>query len=140
VKLLWGILCSKSLIDRSTNNTSLLEIIERLDAELRPGTAVPPGGAVLPLQSEFVTTWKRDNLSQGETGKGRFTIVDPGGVQLGKFDFDVDLQTTPRTRVITQLGGIKVTVSGEYTFETSLQGSSGSWTMVGTLPLEVNIK
>ena len=73
----WTILCSRAVIDRDTNNMSLLEVIEQLTL----GDASPPveGEGLAPIQLELVTLWTRRRDDESESGRARIRFYRPSG-------------------------------------------------------------
>jgi hypothetical protein len=72
----WTILCSRAVIDRDTNNMSLLEVIEQLTL----GDASPPveGEGLAPIQLELVTLWtRREMMNQRAGGLASGSIGHP---------------------------------------------------------------
>lgn len=128
----WSVLCSRSVIDRDSNNLSLHNVIERLTirGELEPGT-------VTRCPMELVSLWSLDESADITQSKARLTLLTPSGTSLGSEEYSMDLSVAPRLRHRTRLDGIPVEESGEYRFVVELQVKDLTWEQVARVPLSI---
>src|SRR3989338_5214550 len=64
---LWSIACSRTSVDRESNNISLFEVLEQLT--LSGGPIQPGKKGVVPILFEIVSLWTKEH--ENETIKGR---------------------------------------------------------------------
>ena len=134
IRHIWSVLCSRSVIDTTSNNISLLEVVEKI-------TFVGPGGiGFAPTQLELVSLWSRSDFAAPERGRGRVTVMSQAGVTLHPSTvFDIDLNTYLRVRSRLQIGGLPVIADARfYEFRIELE-REGVWGEVGSIPLELEI-
>lgn len=136
---MWTIPCRVAIIDRTTNNVSLIDIVEEVtvahpDAE--PAAGVPG----VPMLFDIMTLWRRENPDQPETGFSKMSLLSPQGAVLVEAETDVDLRTFKRCRATTKLVGIPVAGPGTYQFRVERRAdSSMPWEEVGRVPLDVTV-
>ena len=70
----WTIVCEHAVVDRFTNNLSLLQVVDQISVG-----GVPESNTQMPLPFDAMTLWERDDLESPETGQTRTVIVDPNG-------------------------------------------------------------
>jgi len=131
----WTVLCSHAVIDRDSNNVSLLDVVEQINIEEEPS---PEGGITFPL--DLMTLWARADLDRPARRRGRVTFVSPSGTTNdGPWEFEVDLSEHPRNRTKGSIRALHVSESGRHVFQVELQGENGTeWHQVAAIPLEIN--
>ena len=131
----WTVICSHAVIDRDTNNVSLLDVVEQLDIGDKPS---PEGGILFYL--DVMTLWSRADYNMPAQGRGRVSFLSPTGkVNDGPFKFDIDLSRHNRHRTRGRFRALRVTESGRYTFLVELQVEGQTeWHEVAAIPLEIN--
>jgi hypothetical protein len=142
VNHVWTVLCSRAVIDRESNNVSLLEVVEQINAIREPIAPATPGElAALPVQMEVVSLWERSNLDLGGVNEGRIELVGPNGESLAEAMFRIDVTAHARQRVQLKIAGLPITGSGRYyiyTFHRSNEGQE--WQRVSQTPLQVELQ
>jgi len=135
IEHIWTVLCTRSSIDRETNNVSLFEVIEQLNV-LGPLPDVA-ARAALPMQFEIVSLWARANAGEPEESTGRIVLIAPNGLEVLSHVFPVSL--TEHTRMRTQMRsvGFPLLGRGRYVFRIELQDTGGTWNQVARIPVEV---
>jgi hypothetical protein len=139
-KLVWSVLCQQALIDRQTNNLSLINTIDEVHPA-RPQQEIPKvlnGKKVLPIipmTCSLVTLWERDRLTISESASVRASLVGPDGKTLLKIEAVIDLRKSIRARVLANLPGLPVAGNGTYKFVLRLR-SGVTWRRVGQLSYE----
>jgi hypothetical protein len=84
-KHLWTVFCSKSILDRNTNNVSLIEVVEELTIGLTQGSAIPSDNpVVIPITASLVTLWVRNDPLSSESTVGRFYLIGPANQKLAE--------------------------------------------------------
>ena len=130
---IWSVACSHAVVDRDSNNVSLLNVIEQLRIQ-----EAPRPDAVLPIQLDVMTLWAREDPEVPETGNSRLKFVSPAGKTLGTFEAVVDLSSHERSRAKLTFQGLPLRNSGIYKFRIE-QKSEGAtrWRKVSEIPLSV---
>ena len=143
----WSIVCEDSIIDKITNNVSLLKVLEAIDVEFKlvkdKKTPIMKDGmkVVIPMKFHVVSLFKTAEHGLEEVGDGRITFEDPEGDKLASLDFAVNFETKPRVRHRSIISGLPATKSGEYFFTIEYKDKNDkNWTVAARLPLEVKIK
>lgn len=135
IQHVWSVLCSKASIDRETNNISLFEVTEQIQAQ---GPADEPG--VLPCSLELVSLWSRTEPDLPSRGEARIFLRTPRTANLMPQTQAVDLQEYRRLRSRLLIPSIPIEGPGIYTFvvECRQQGQE-QWVEVASIPLELQM-
>jgi hypothetical protein len=130
----WSVLCSKSVIDKESNNLSLIDTLEQVNLlGVEVGKA-----ALIPLKAELVSLWTRDDFDVPQAGKGRTLVKTPHDEELGRIEFDVNLTENIRLRTRNQMVGIPVKEAGVQFFVIEIQQQdTEDWAEVARIPLDV---
>ena len=131
----WTVVCSHAIIDRDSNNVSLLDVIEQLNIGEEPH----PEGCIA-LSFDIVTLWARADPDVPARGHGRVTFLSPSGtVNDGPFEFVVDVFEHSRNRTRGRFQLLHISESGRYTFRVELRGEDETeWCQVAAIPIEIN--
>ena len=139
----WTVLCSHAVIDRDSNNVSLLDVIEQLNIRDRSSSEKSIVFSLDPmtLSLDLMTLWARSDIDVPAQGRGRVTFLSPSGeVSDGPFEFGVDLSQHRRIRTRGSFKALHVTEPGRYLFRVELQNEGETeWCQVAMIPLEINI-
>jgi len=73
----WSIACEHAVVDRYTNNVSLLHIIDQITVRVPPEPASP-----IPISLDVMTLWERGDAESPESGESRTVIVTPQGEEV----------------------------------------------------------
>ena len=133
----WSVLCNRSLIDKETNNVTLIDVLEQFQFQIK-GDLTPP----LPWSMELVTLWSRDNLDQKEKRAARVTFFSPSNKVIADvIPYQVDLTVYRRNRSRLRIEGLPpLKESGQYYFLIELEGDfEDKWTEVTRIPVDVLI-
>lgn len=135
MKHVWTIVCLNKIDDKTTNNVSLIEVVDRLELE---GSLpdVRPLNLPFPLPLHVVSNWWRDNDEDRLQYRARMKLISPQGETLSTFETTVNLEDNPRFRVALEMETFPFTGSGVYTLDISYLGGIG-WTSVASIPLEI---
>ena len=132
----WTVLCSHTIIDQTTNNISLMGVVESIQA-----SGVPPAGAraAVPFNGEIVTLWSRTDPQKGERRRYRVTCETSSEILLDNVA-DVDLTEYVRTRLRAKIDILPVPEPGTYYFRIYLRTEADDdWLEVAKIPLEVQL-
>jgi hypothetical protein len=140
---LWTILCSKVTEDRTTNNLSIIDIIEEIGLSTSdPDIDVTklPGPVVVPISCTVVSNFVRSDRNVGEKTSAKIRFVGPtGGPPLFEAAVEVDLTTFLRRRCLVSLQGLPLEKSGPHRIEVQLETTANEFATVMELPIEVSI-
>lgn len=147
-KLVWSVLCHHGIVDKFTNNLTVVNQIDQLNV---PPPPVPMVSSVrvkksngvkavlLPISLCVVTVWEREKRAISEVAKGRCTLIGPTKQRLAVFEFDVNLRKTLRARFLGSLPGLPVSGEGTYRFLLQVRRGAG-WLRVGEVTFDVNYR
>lgn len=140
---IWSALCTRAIIDRDSNNISLIDMLE----EIR--FAPPPtdddlgreGYVMLPISVTLVTLWERKTENDPETFVMRVKFVDPTGTWIGPQDTERELtMDKPRFRSISRMMAVPFSESGKYqVIVQSKSNGSNRWKQNARLPLSITV-
>ncbi len=140
MKVIWAVLCEKSLTDSETNNVSLINVIEEVTVPAQPPIKLSDLGlpeGIVPTVLELVVLWVRSNLDEPEHGQGRVQIAIPNSYDASTQQFEVDLTHFLRLRSRIKLTGIPAGGEGIYLFKIAGKTASSDWTEMFELPLRL---
>jgi hypothetical protein len=138
----WTVFCTRSVIDKDTNNVSLFEVIEKISAAGKVTKEREKKGAMpaIPLNAQLVTLWARQDPSVPESGRARIIFESPSQKVLFQFEYEIDLSSFARTRSRGSIATLPVPESGWYKFRVQLLTKSDTWQEVACIPLEVEVE
>lgn len=132
---LWTILCTKALIDETTHNVSLIEIVEQLQV----AGATPGELHLAAVPMELVSMWRRSDPAERGSFPVRIRFLPPSGVGDGPFlpqSYVVNFEKHSQVRQIFRMPGVVVTEAGVHVFVVE-RGEGADWTEVARVPLLV---
>ena len=142
MRVVWAILCQSSVIDRTTNNLSIFNVIE----ELQVVGPVPEGEAgdptpetVTPNLYELVILFSRTDFEVPERGRGRVRAMAPDGTAAHPQEFEIDLSQFLRLRMQVKIPGIPIRGEGIYKFIVDYATEGDGWSVPYELPLRVTL-
>lgn len=111
MKVYWALICQTSIVDRDTNNISLINVIEEVAVPATPPVPLQAESQVpeqaWPALFEVVALWARSDMKVSESSEGRIRLVDPDdNTVLTSSPYLVDLTTFLRTRIRTRFPGL----------------------------------
>ncbi len=133
---IWSILCTKTSIDKDTNNISIFDVIERISIAGAPSEE----NVALAVQAELAILWARSDHSIPETAVGRLRLVAPDGAVLGTTGFEINLgEPHVRLRTVMRISSLPLRGPGIYNFVVEVQAPEDQrWRPVSSTPLEVS--
>lgn len=137
IRHVWSVLCSKAVIDRTSNNVSLFEVLEAVQFTTNVELKFP---ANVQFEGTIVTLWTKKSTNTPVTAQMRSRLLSPTGEELASLPQVINLQTATRTRILTVLKGLCIAGNGTHEFEISWRlTDSDPWVPVASLPLELTI-
>jgi hypothetical protein len=139
IEHIWSVLCAHSIIDRETNNVSLIEVVEEVTVQ----APIPPGPEgkppLLTITPTIVTLWRREPEDQPTKGRGRMLILAPYQNKPKQISvYEIDLSEKLRLRLYGTLPGIPFRGPGTYRFVIQLQDEGEQeWKEVTSIPLRI---
>ena len=145
MKVLWGILCKNVIVNRDTNNITLVEVLERVTITATPPEEPPePGqGINAMLDIHLVSSWARSAPDIPEMVYAKFRVVAPDGRSMASEEVEVDLTESTYLRASGHLLDAPFPFSGEgqyiFKIETRPPESELEWKEVYELPLWIDV-
>lgn len=146
IKHIWTVLCRRSIIDKESNNISLLDVLEQVAVSRIPAGERQPAKDTLtsavPLDYELVSLWIRASEDQPALGHARAILCSPSGALPGEpAQIDVDLRVYQRMRTRQRFVGLRIKEPGQYLFRVEYRDDGeAEWRGVTTIPLQVIIE
>jgi len=139
-QLVWSVLCRKGVLDKYTNQMSLLDVID--EVTIAPTQPIPAEAKDVFLTAEFhvVSLWMRSELSVPEVVRFRILISGPNNqASLGP-ETEINLREFVRSRHISRFEALPFHGSGLYRFFLeSYSAERNGWERLASVPLEVKI-
>lgn len=144
----WSVLCSNALVDKDSNNLSLINLIEQisLDVELKEGNVWDDNkGDAFPLNMVIVSRLRKviddQDLVNGDI---KVDFISPEKETISSFQQNFELgKGIDNIRIRFGIGGLVLKTSGIYNFVINLrEDSNEKYNKVYSVPLKValNIK
>ena len=131
----WSVICRSLLEDKSSGNTSLIDITERIGFKGDPPDERPIT-LPFPLPLHVVSSWRRETEVCKRKYPCRLQIVSPSGEVLRTMDFEVNLEDFAGMHTYGRIDELPFTDSGIYEFELAFHDGE-DWVAVAQVPLEV---
>lgn len=127
----WTVLCSRAVVDKSSNNVSLQNVIEQVAVE-----AEPTPGALIAMRPQVVTLWARSEPDNPVRGRARLTMRGPSGKDFGLVESEINLSEHQRYRSLATLEGLPAEEAGRHwIIVESREEGEGEWREVDRIPL-----
>jgi hypothetical protein len=142
MKHIWSVLCRHSIIDRETNNISIIDVLEGVQIKRPTTKAAEKGGGktALPISCEVISFFQNFNQNKDCKFKNRLDVVLPGNITEQGKENEVVLPIGPkRLRHRNRITKIPFTVSGTYTLLVKIQEENSEYKTVAELPLDITI-
>ncbi|MBW8876040.1 MAG: hypothetical protein JF614_13820 [Acidobacteria bacterium] len=146
----WTLFCKRAIIDRESNQVSLIDAIETVLIDVSPTEAAAvanPGekGTAIELEATLFSFWVRSRPDVPEMGAYRVSLVAADGslvLPVNEKEMTARIDLTEKQRVRTQ---IKMTVLpfrgvGRYTFQMEQGQGDGQWEVVARVPYELTFE
>lgn len=144
MKVIWALLCETAIVDRDTNNISLVNIVDEMTVP-----APPPQGLLGPvierievLDLRLAILWARSISDVPESGEGRITVVAPDDSISVSPEVEVDLSQSQRMRAVGHLleSPFPSWQEGQYLFKIESRTEDLDWQEMFELPLWVKVQ
>ena len=140
-KHIWSVLCKKTIIDTDTNNISLIDVFEQLQAKVN----LPQNKNIklsIPLEYEVVNFWYKENTDKKEEVDVEITLIDPNNKSLKSFINTITIpDNKKRVRTRLKITGLPITISGIYRFIVKIkEKNTKNYKQVAGLPIEIKIE
>jgi hypothetical protein len=133
-----SVVCQKGVLDKYTNNVSLLEIIE--DIKITPESPLPSGRVNIRASLHLVTLWCRTDRDAPETFEARSVVILPDGSEVAGVPMEAGLQQHRRLRTFMRMEVMPFDGPGVYCFAVEYRSSpKEQWTRVATIPVEIQV-
>lgn len=139
----WSILCRRAVVDKFTNQLSILETIHEFALALgsdadRSAAEIPPDARV-PLDVQLVSLWSREVTERPEVFWTRLEVELPNGESNQTQQLVGSLEGGHRrTRLIYRIPSIPFSGTGTYYFVVSAsKEEDGDYSEVVRVPLEL---
>lgn len=145
IKHIWTVLCQKTIIDKDSNNISVIDVMEELKINYSFKENNSNNNEInrinIPIKYEIVSLWMRDKYDLEENIDLKIVLNDPNGKELKTFDQKVVMkENLLRYRTIVKFEGIGLNVPGVYLFEIKIkENGKENYRSVANVPLEVKI-
>ena len=144
MKVTWAILSENAIVDRRTNNVSLIEIIDELTVPVTPPPQAEGSGAEPGTRPTLRLTvlYARSDYGSAEKSLTRIRMVDPGNREFQIMEQEIDLTEYPRVRSSGRLGlsPLPLNVEGLYSFKIEVSTPTSDWAEAFELPLMIKIQ
>lgn len=149
IRVMWGLLCSISSIDRERNNISLTDVITQINIPESDFEKVKSGGhkgLMLPINHELVIMFRRIGL-QGLDADDvntdvKISLIDPKGEMLGEILTAITFPGATRNyghRI--NMSQFTVTTEGDYEYRVSIfDKNSNEFEQLYEIPFTVERK
>ncbi len=138
MKHAWTILCQKAIIDKVTNNLSLIDSVEELNISLAANDLDKTPRA-LPVSFEIVSFWYDNNPQTESKGTLQVEIYNSKNTKLHEFHHEFVIPKNykrMRTRIIVK--GLPFSEPGDYIFKIKYQKpDQTNYTLATELPFEI---
>ena len=131
----WSVLCRSILEDKTSGNSSLIDITERISFKGDPPDERPIT-LPFPFPLHIVSNWRRESEESKQKYPCRVRILSPSGEELRTMDFEVNLEEFAGLHTFGRVDDLPFTVSGIYEFELAYRNEK-DWEVVARIPLEV---
>mgnify|MGYP001026944367 CR=1 FL=1 len=133
----WTVVCRQSVIDRDSNNVSLLNVLEQITLH-GEAEADADERALVPIGMEVVTLWSRSDYDVPAGGVQKLTLLSPSGEVLASGEQHTDLSKHRRFRNRARFRGLPLAGPGRYVFRVEQRETDDAeWHHVTDVPLEV---
>ena len=138
IEHVWTVLCARSIVDQSSNNISLLDVIEQINVQAPPLQVGQEG--LLPIHGELVTLWTRSVDNQPCRADARIRVISPSGTTAHEKDYSVDLMVSERVRTKINIPVLSVRELGRHHFSVLLRNENDTeWHLVATVPFVITL-
>jgi len=138
MKNLWSILCSKSVVDSSSNQLSLFDCIDEITINFSNAEDIKKPMKNIPINFEIVSLWLDENIFQVRKFDYAIDIIDPEGKMLKEITKEAVIEKNKkRLRTIMRISGMAVTTEGIYIFKIKYKEAKNDFITVSEIPVDI---
>lgn len=138
VQHIWTLLCQRAIIDKKSNNLSLVDVVETVKVPLKNFENGKIFKILFPCQ--IVSFWSKDEAIMSISTQIRLVFYAPGDKKISQMIFPVHIASEMKfARSIINLNFLPITVSGEYILEIQQQ-KNRKYEVQARVPFLVNIE
>lgn len=142
----WSVLCKRSVVDSTTNQISLFDVVEKIEADVEVESMEKlknegKGIIAIPISLELVSYITGIDSDKHQGIEMRLTLIDSNGEQLQESfpTFDTP-ENTKNMRIRMGIQGMPVKEKGMYFFNVWLKENEGKdFVSVAEIPIEIDI-
>ena len=136
-KLLWFVVCERTLEDPVTKVITLVDVIEAVTIRGAPLSAdLTKNHVVVPIRLSSVSTWTRVQ-DEPATFEVRSVVRTPDGREFGTPAVAITWGAQPNYRQTIRLGTMPFVGAGRYTIIAQSKVASDDWKTAGELPIDI---
>lgn len=139
----WTIVCQQAIVDRFSNNLTIIGVVEQVNIELQKLKEATDARKhpVVPTSFSLVSMWHRSDPAKEERSSSRLSIKNPKGkILFATQEQEIDLTGDKlRARNIFNFRGFPLEDSGSYHVYVQTSLASGKWKTVATIEIPVRI-
>lgn len=142
----WSVATSSSLLDKDTNNISLLNTLEKLtinikETDLDKVKKEGAEGIIFPIVFEVVSRFTRKEIGVGEAFDYKLNLINPEGKIIVNSEQKIAIDKNIKNiRVRTNIQSLPVSTSGDYILYIEFKDvGDNKYDKVAELPIEVVI-
>ena len=144
MKVVWALLCETTIVDRDTNNVSLINVVDEITVPASPpqGPRGPAIETVVDLDLRMAILWARSSSDVPETGEARIRVIAPDDRISVSSEVEVDLSHSQRMRAVGHLleSPFPSWQEGQYLFKIESKTADLGWQEMFELPLWVKVQ
>ncbi len=139
IRNVWAVLCKHIIENKKTNNTTLIESLEKLTIEIRPGFVSQRLNIDFPYS--LATYWFNDDKVNSVTGTFRLRLITQSGHTTIPLEQAIDLAPHAFKKWYINFSAMGADGEGVYFFELHFKEDGKSrWNRVATIPFHVAYK
>lgn len=136
IRNVWTVLCKMVIENKRTNNTVLIETLERVTLQIRPELASQVYNAL--FESVLATYWYNDDKDNNRTGSFRIIFVTPSGRKSKPTEITLDLAPNGYYKWFINIHTIELDGEGVYNIHVDLkEDGKNRWKRVATTPIQL---
>lgn len=136
IRNVWTVLCKMVIENKRTNNSVLIETIEKISLQIRPEYTSRVYNTL--FQYVLATYWYNDDKDSNRTGSFRVTFVTPSGRKSKPTEITLDLAPNGYYKWFININTIQLDGEGVYNIQVDLkEDGKNRWKRVTTTPFQV---
>lgn len=140
-KHIWSVACQKTLVDANTNILSLLEVLEKIDINIKNASKIKDKNSLtVPIHFEVTSFWRKIETNKAVQGEAKIVIYSPQNAEIANASVKFTISAKAKSsRTIVKINGMRLTGPGEYKIE--VQEKVGQeHIVVAEIPFDVTIE